>query len=92
MASVKGLKKNINDVLSDIIEECYICQLEGDDKTNVKAEKVIDEAILTFDDLIVKLNQKNVDNKKKHFNSIHKELRTKAEKLLDKIGKLQISN
>ena len=88
MASVKGLKKNINDVLSEIIEACYICQLNGDDKTNAKAEKIIDEAIATFDDLIVKLNQGNVDNKKKHFNSIHKNLQINAEKLLDKVNKL----
>lgn len=88
MASVKGLKKNINDELSNIIEECYLIQLNGDDKTSAKAEKVIDEAIATFDDLIVKLNQIDVDNKKKHFNSIRKDLQSKAEKLMDKVGKL----
>lgn len=89
MASVKGLKKNINDVLSNIIEECYLCQLNNDDKISAKAEKIIDEAIVTFDELIVKLNQNHVDNKKKHFNSIYVDLQSKANKLLLKIEKLQ---
>ena len=88
MASIKVLKKNINDVLSNIIEECYMCQLNGDDKASAKAEKVIDEAITTFDDLIVKLNQNDVDNKRKHFNSIRKDLKTKSDKLMDKVGEL----
>ena len=46
MASVKNLKKDINYVLSDIIEECYLWQmLQEDAKKADKAEKIIDEAI-----------------------------------------------
>ena len=46
MASVKNLKKDINIVLSDIIEECYLWQmLQEDPKKADKAEKIIDEAI-----------------------------------------------
>ncbi|MCF6297875.1 MAG: hypothetical protein L3J08_07825 [Flavobacteriaceae bacterium] len=89
MASVKNFKKDINNVLSNIIEECYVCQLNNDDKISEKAEKIIDESIVVFDDLIVKLNQKDVDNKKKHFQSIHKDLKEKTEKLLSKLKKLQ---
>ena len=60
MASIRKFKKEINDVLSGIIEDCYVCQLEGDDKISAKAEKIIDEAITTFDELISKLHQKYV--------------------------------
>lgn len=89
MASIKNLKKDINNVLSDIIEECYICQLTNDDKISAKADKVIDEAIEVFDDLIVKLNLKNVDNKKKHFQSIHADLESKTAKLMTKLDKIR---
>lgn len=89
MASVKNFKKDINDVLSNIIEECYMCQLNNDDKISAKAEKIIDEAIATFDDLIVKLNQKGVDNKKKHFQSLKSDLESKGTKLLEKLEKLK---
>ncbi len=90
MASVKNLKKNINFVLSDIIEECYVSQLTGDDKNNAKIEKIIDETITTFDDLIVKVNEKNVENKNKHFKSVNADLESKAHKLLLKLEKLKV--
>jgi len=89
MASVKNLKKDINYVLSDIIEECYMWQmLQEDDKKANKAEKIIDEAIETFDVLIEKIHVKDVENKKAHFKAINKELEDKANGLLGKIQKL----
>ncbi|MEN8124878.1 MAG: hypothetical protein ABFR32_07060 [Bacteroidota bacterium] len=90
MASIKDLKKNINFVLSDVIEECYVSQLSGDTKNNAKIEKIIDEAISTFDELIVKVNEKNVENKAKHFKSINADLESKAHKLLVKLEKLNV--
>ncbi len=89
MASVKNLKKDINYVLSDIIEECYVWQiLQEDDKKSAKAEKIIDETIDTFDALIEKVNAKDIENKKSHFKAISKELEEKANGLLGKIQKL----
>ena len=91
MGSIKNFKKEINIVLSDIIEECYVCQLNSDDKISAKAEKIIDEAIGVFDDLVVKINQKGIENKKKHFQSIHSELEKKGSSLLLKLEKLKIN-
>ena len=89
MASVKNLKKDINYVLSDIIEECYLWQmLQEDAKKADKAEKIIDEAILTFDELIEKVHTKEIENKKAHFKAISAELEKKATSLLSKIEKL----
>ena len=89
MASVKNLKKDINYVLSDIIEECYLWQmLQEDAKKADKAEKIIDEAILTFDELIEKVHTKEIENKKIHFKAISAELEKKATSLLSKIEKL----
>ncbi|NQW37164.1 MAG: hypothetical protein HQ471_09180 [Flavobacteriales bacterium] len=88
MPSIKNLKKDVNYVLSDIIEECYVCQLINGDAKADKVEKIIDEAIATFDALIVKINTKNVENKKKHFKAINAELEKKASALLAKIAKL----
>ncbi len=89
MASIKDFKKNINNVLSDVIEECYKCQLTSNDKVSAKVDKIIDEAIEVFDDLIIKLNLKDVDNKKKHFQSIHTDLDSKSAKLLKKLEKVK---
>ncbi len=53
MASIRELKKDINYVLGDIIEAVYIWELTNPSKDNKKAEAIIDEAIVTFDDLIL---------------------------------------
>ncbi|HBC05686.1 MAG TPA: hypothetical protein PKH16_15040 [Aequorivita sp.] len=88
MANVRDLKKDINYVLGDIIEAVYIWELTNADKDNKKAEAIIDEAIVTFDDLITKVNQKDVENKKKHFKAINSELEERGRKLIDKINAL----
>ena len=84
MASIKNLKKDINYVLGDIIDECLVT-LTGDTK---KSEAIVDEAIVVFDELIAKVNAKDVENKKAHFKAIEEELETRAGKLLDKVNKL----
>ena len=88
MANVRDLKKDINYVLGDINEAVYIWELTNADKDNKKAEAIIDEAIVTFDDLITKVNQKDVENKKKHFKAINSELEERGRKLIDKINAL----
>ena len=88
MANVRDLKKDINYVLGDIIEAVYIWELTNADKDNKKAEAIINEAIVTFDDLIVKVNQKDVDNKKKHFQAVNAELEERGKELIGKINAL----
>ncbi len=88
MANVRDLKKDINYVLGDIIEAVYIWELTNPDKDNKKAEGIIEDAILTFDELISKVNQKNVEDKKKHFKSVNNELEERGKKLIDKINAL----
>ncbi len=90
MASIRKFKKEINTVLSEIIEDCYVCQLNGDDKTSAKAEKIIDEAIITFDELIVKLHQKDVADNKSHLKGVNAELIKKTTALKEKIEKLSV--
>lgn len=88
MANVRDLKKDINYVLGDIIEAVYIWELTNADKDNKKAEGLIDEAISTFDELIAKVNQKDVEDKKKHFKAVNVELEERGRKLIDKINAL----
>ena len=88
MANVRDLKKDINYVLADIIEAVYVWENTNKDKDTKKSEAIIDEAINTFDDLIVKVNAKDVENKKAHFKAINKELEDKGRVLIEKINKL----
>jgi len=88
MASVRNLKKDINYVLGDIIEATYIAEIAKGGKPTEKTDAIIDEAIATFDELITKVNAKNVENKKAHFKQINQELETKAKDLIGKINSL----
>ena len=88
MANVRDLKKDINYVLGDIIEAVYVWEYNNTDKDTKKSEAIIDEAIETFDELIAKVNDKTVENKKTHFNSIKDELENRGRALIEKINKL----
>jgi hypothetical protein len=88
MANVRDLKKDINYVLGDIIEAVYVWEYSNTEKDTKKSEAIIDEAIDTFDALIAKVNDKNVEDKKAHFKAISSELEEKGKALIEKINKL----
>ena len=89
MANVKTLKKDINYVLGDIIEAVYLWEMSTSGKPTESSNALIDEAIMTFDTLITKVNAKNVEDKKKHFKEINTELEESARKLVEKINNLK---
>lgn len=88
MANKRDLKKDINYVLGDIIEAVYVWEYSNTEKDTKKSDAIIDEAIATFDELIVKVNDRSVENKKAHFKAINNELETKGRALIEKINKL----
>ncbi len=88
MASIKNLKKDVNFILADLIEDCLFWQLENPKKDPAESEKIISDAIETFDQLIVRINQKGVENKKAHFKSIINDLQESVTSMLERVGKL----
>ncbi|KAA2216404.1 MULTISPECIES: hypothetical protein [Maribacter] len=88
MASIKNLKKDINNVLGDIIEGVYIVEATNGGGPSKEGTAIIDGAISTFDELIAKVNQADIENKKVHFNGIRTELETKANKLVDQLNSM----
>ena len=92
MANIRNLKKDINYVLGDIIEAVYSWEYLNLDKDTKKSEKIIDEAIQVFDDLILEVNQKDVKNQKAHFKNINAKLEKNGRALIEKINKLQNIN
>ncbi|KGO89442.1 hypothetical protein [Flavobacterium suncheonense] len=88
MASVRNLKKDINYVLGDIIEAVYLYEMTTTGKPTAASDAVIDEAITSFDALISRVNQRNVDDKKSHFRQINKDLEAAANQLVEKINAL----
>lgn len=88
MANVKNLKKDINYVLGDIIEAVYLFEISTTGHPTPQTNALIDEAISIFDDLITKVNAKNIENKKSHFKQIGVELEQAANQMVAKINEL----
>jgi hypothetical protein len=85
MANKRDLKRNINNVLGDILDAVVL--MEGNAPTK-ESEAIIDDAISTFDNLIAKVNAKDIADKKSHFKGINTELETQARELIDRLNKL----
>lgn len=88
MASIKNLKKDINNTIGGIIEAVYIWENTTGNRDSKKGNAIIDDAIATFDELIAKVNDKSVENRKAHLTKLNKELETKAISLIEKVNKL----
>lgn len=55
MASKRELKRNVNNMVFDVVEECFDQSL-WDDKKSAKADKLIDEAADFQDEILEKIN------------------------------------
>ena len=88
MASIRDLKKDVNFVLGDIIEAVYIWEAGSDNKNSEEGSVIIDKAIMAFDELMSKIHQKEVDDKKIHFKDIRSQLEVKATELVEELNKL----
>lgn len=89
MASIKQLKKDINNDIGEIIEDIYLWELSNPDADLSKSEKLIEEAIKVFDELIKKINSvAKKDNLKKQFKIIQEEKNKSIKGLLRKSANL----
>lgn len=88
MSSRKQLKKEINDTLGALIEEVYVKELSSPKADLKKSEKIIDDAISLFDDLIQQMHANSEGSAKKHYAAIRSSLKQKTESLSAKIEKL----
>ena len=85
MASVRKLKKSLNDMVLDVVEEAYSIQLY-DEKKEKKTNDLIDEAVAFLDDMLAKIN---AAEGKKAYNAVKKEIDEKAENWIEQLNKLQ---
>ncbi|RMB56083.1 hypothetical protein EAX61_16005 [Dokdonia sinensis] len=88
MANLRDLKKDLNYVLGDIIDAVYIHEALNPKGDTKKSEAIIDDAIATFDELIARVNERKVENRKAHLNAVRADLETKATALVERINAL----
>ena len=88
MASIRNLKRDINNVLGDVIEAVYIVEASKGTEPTKEGSAIIDKAIDTFDTLIAKVNDTSVPNRRAHLKEVRNSLEKKATELVDRINKL----
>lgn len=88
MASVKNLKKDLNNIIGEIIQNINLWELENSDKDLTKSEKLVDQCFDAFDEIIKKIHLKDVKNKKEHFKNVSLDLTKKASELVASFNKL----
>lgn len=88
MASIRQLKKDINNEIGAIIEDVYDWELSNPKADLTKSEQLIDEAIVYFESLIKQVNAVKGENIKKQFSSILSEKDKNIKVLLNKFAKL----
>ena len=88
MPSIKLLKKEINNDIGDLIEEIYLWELSNPNGDLGKSEKLVEEAVQAFNNLIVMINAVKGDNKKEQFKKIEKERKKVMDSLLKKSAAL----
>ena len=88
MSSIKLLKKEINNDIGDLIEQIYLWELSNPDGDLGQSEKLVEEAVQAFDNLIVMINAVKGDNKKEQFKKIEEERKKVMDSLLKKSAAL----
>jgi len=88
MATIRDIKKDINHVLGEIIEMTLDWEKANPEADKKASAAIVDEAIAAYDAFSVKINQKEVENKKAHFRAIQNALAEKGNALIEKLNAL----
>ncbi len=92
MANRRELKRNINGLLGDVIEECYNSLLNNEGKNEAQVEAIVDECVDLADELIEKVNSakklQNSAERKKLFSDVKEKLGDKVIELIEKLNNL----
>ena len=84
MASKRRLKKDVNAMIFDVVEECFTIQM-ADAKKTKETDLIIDEAANYQVDVLSKINS---TNNKAEFKGLREEIETKAIDYIKKLNAL----
>lgn len=85
MANIRDLKKKVNNMVYDVVDECYSLQLFDESKKK-DTDEFIDEVADFQDEIMTEINKAT---SKKEFSAIHQKAEKKAEEWVKKLNKLQ---
>ena len=85
MASKRDLKKEVNNMVFDVVEECFSLQLYDESKREV-TDKFIEEAADYMEEILSKINAAKT---KKDFAPLRAEIEKTGEDWVERLNKLQ---
>ncbi len=89
MSSIKDLKKEINYVFGEVIDEANYKQLVNPEVDEDKVEAIIDEAVTAYEDFYEKINAgRKAENKKAYFKELTQGIEKAVNDLIEKINEL----
>ena len=88
MSSIKLFKKEINNSIGAFIEVVYAWELSHPDADLKSTEKLVDKAIVLFDDLIEKIHEAKRKGGKSVFKPLRESLAKAIEGLEEELKKL----
>jgi len=87
MASIRILKKSVNQTLSIFIDDCYDKRAEIGDSSFKETEALVDKAIVLFDELILMINSPESSNAKAtHYKQVEQKLEEGITTLYKELG------
>jgi len=92
MANIRHLKKDINFLMEEVIETCFLhYQLRGESPEKREViDQIVDDIIVTRNELIQKINNPEVDGDKrpdkKYYSDIFNEMMQKADEAFEKLS------
>ena len=84
MASIRNLKKDINYVLGDIIDALYFTGKMQTEEGKALATEILN----TFDTLVEKVSDRDVENRGAHLKQVRREFEERAASLIRKLNTL----
>ena len=84
MASKRDIKKGLNNLIFDIVDDCFSVQLFNDKKAEA-SDKVIDQAANFQEEMLSKISRAK---SKTEFRAIHSEIEAKSEEFFQAVNAL----
>ena len=89
MASIKHIKKSVNNLTFELISECYVYKhFHKSEKTDKKVDKIIEDIVTKRNELIEKTNNPENKDDLKANKEYYKNLRLELAKMVNLMDKL----
>lgn len=89
MASIRILKKDINRLAFDLLQECFAYRHYSDELSEDKFDEVISKLVLLRNDLILRANHPETDAESTNLKAHYKQVQLDLLKLADVVEELK---